>query len=134
ELVSPAAAMTRRRVHLERVLGRRVSDPDGRVVGRLEEVRVERRGEDWVVAEYLLGAAGLLARLSIFALRLPLARGPWGYRARWDQLDPSDPERPRLRCPLAELTPIGAARRPRRRGSRPRAVDPSAEPRLERRP
>jgi hypothetical protein len=39
-----------------------------------------------------------------------------GYRVRWDQLDLSDQEHPRLTCPVEELERIGGARRrPRKR-------------------
>jgi hypothetical protein len=37
------------------------------------------------------------------------------YRVRWDQLDLSDREHPRLTCPLEELEPIGAPRRRHRK-------------------
>ncbi len=96
---------------LDQLLGRRVLDPSGKPVGRLEEARAERRGDDWVVTEYLIGGGALLERLSAWDVGLALARLLGGRRAYaysgyvvpWDRLDLDDPERPCLRCPLHEL-------------------------------
>ncbi|HET9210938.1 MAG TPA: hypothetical protein VFR03_11100 [Thermoanaerobaculia bacterium] len=91
-------------VHFELLLGRKVVDPEGRRVGRILAVRAEPEGEDCVVREYLLGTAALLTRLGISAGRmvgLPVRREP--VRVPWDQMDLSDPERPRLRCGVEEL-------------------------------
>ena len=73
------------------------------MIGRLEEVRVEAKGRRYTVTEYLIGPAGLLERLGL-GVRYLLGRKGSGYRARWDQLDISDPEHPRLTCSLGELT------------------------------
>jgi len=91
-------------VHFELLLGRQVHDPEGQRVGRILEVHAEPEGKDCVVREYLLGTAALLTRLGISAGRLvglPLHREP--IRVPWDQMDLSDPERPRLRCSVEEL-------------------------------
>ena len=91
-------------VHIELLLGRKVHDPEGRRVGRILEVHAEPEGKDCVVREYLLGAAALLTRLGISAGRLvglPAHREP--IRVPWDQMDLSDPARPRLRCRVEEL-------------------------------
>jgi len=91
-------------VHFELLLGRKVHDSEGRRVGRILEVHAESEGKDCVVREYLLGTAALLTRLGISAGRmvgLPLHREP--IRVPWDQMDLSDPERPRLRCRVEEL-------------------------------
>ena len=72
-------------------------------MGRLEEFRAERRGSDYVVTEYVIGAAGLAERLGL-GLRLILGLNrPSGYIARWDQLDLRDPNRLRLSCSVTEL-------------------------------
>jgi hypothetical protein len=93
-------------VHLERILGRRVLAANGRAIGRLEEVRAERRGAGATVTAYVIGPAGLIERLS--AGLLPFL-GTWGgYLARWDQLDLRDPERPLLRCALEELQQLSS--------------------------
>jgi sporulation protein YlmC with PRC-barrel domain len=51
-------------VHLELLLGKRVLDQTGKPVGRIEEVRAEQQGDEWVIQEYLVGTAALLERLS----------------------------------------------------------------------
>jgi len=92
-----------REIYLERLLSTRVVDTNGQSVGRIEEVRAEKQGDAVYVQEYLLGPYALLARLSVWLTRLPPMRwvydhGSGGYRVPWDQLDLTDPERPRLRC------------------------------------
>ena len=89
-------------VRLERLLGRRVLTMNNRVAGRLEELRVERDGGSHVVTQYVLGPIGLFERLRLgIGLIVGHVRRP--SVARWDQIDISDPERPRLRCSLEEL-------------------------------
>ena|SRR5436190_19638510 len=90
-------------LRLDRLVGREVYTANNRRLGRLEDVRAEQRGEDWVITAYLIGAAGLAERLGL-GLRLLLgSKRAGGYIARWDQLDVSIPERPRLTCPVAAL-------------------------------
>ena len=86
------------KVRLERLLGRRVLDRDGRVAGRLEEVRAHREGDACVIDEYHLGAAALLERLSARVLFRRHAR-----KVPWDKLDLSNPDRPRLLCSADDL-------------------------------
>jgi hypothetical protein len=93
-------------IRLEMLVGRRVRALNGRPAGHLEEIRVERRGGAWVITEYHVGALALLERLAIRFVRWPLRRIR-GWRVRWDQLDVSDPRRPRLTCPLEELDRLG---------------------------
>lgn len=102
--------MGRREVHLERLLGRRVDDVQGRRAGRIEEVRAVRHGMELEVREYLLGPAALLTRVVRSTLSLPLlrllARGPLArrqWRVPWEMMDLRDPEHPRLRCAREEL-------------------------------
>ncbi len=90
-------------VHIEAIVGRKVLDPDGRSIGRLEEVRVEQQGTRYVVSEYLIGQGALLERLSVGTVRRREAGVTGGYRAWWHQLDLADPEHPRLRCRVEEL-------------------------------
>jgi sporulation protein YlmC with PRC-barrel domain len=92
-------------VHLEDLIGRAVVTEDGRRVGRVEEVRAERRGDEYEVTEYLLGTGALLERLSLVP-RL-LGRQRRTYVVRWDQMDISRPEHPRLTCPIEELVVDG---------------------------
>jgi hypothetical protein len=91
-----------REVRLERLLGRQVLAANNQALGRLEEVRVEQQGNRYVVIEYVIGALGLFERLGIGVKLLFGGRGS-GYTARWDQLDISDPEHPRLTCTIQEL-------------------------------
>jgi len=88
-------------IHLEDLLGRGVLAEDGRRVGRIEEIRAERRGDDYEVTEYLLGPGALVERLSI--VHRLLGRQPRMSVARWNQIDITAPGRPRLTCPFDEL-------------------------------
>ena len=94
-------------VHVERLLGRRVRDIDGAVVGRIEELRAETVDGELVVIEFHLGPAALLERIGRFALKLPfLALLPvpkWAYRVGWAFIDLADPDRPVLRCSRHDL-------------------------------
>src|SRR5436190_24387928 len=90
-------------VRLDRLVGREVYTADDRRLGRLEELRVERRATAWVITEYLIGAAGLLERLGLgLGLIVGMKRAS-GYVARWDQLDLSNPDRPTLTCSVDSL-------------------------------
>ena len=90
-------------VRLDRLIGRKVLTGNNRVLGRLEECRAERRGESWVATEWLIGSAGLMERLG-FGVRMILGlRAGRSFVARWDQLDLSNPDRPRLKCSAEEL-------------------------------
>ena len=96
-------ALLSRELRLDRLLGRMVIAPNNRPVGRLEEFRTEKRGSGLVVTAYVLGAPGLFERLGL-AVRLLVGGRRGGLVASWDQLDISNPERPRLTCPVEELT------------------------------
>ena len=95
------SARTSRLVRLEDLLGSRVRTEHGEVVGRIEEVRAERRGDGYDVTEYHLGSAALLERLA-------LGFHVFGRRQRtlivqWDQLDVRNPKAPVLTCRVDEL-------------------------------
>jgi len=90
-------------LRLDRLVGRQVLTRNGRRLGRIEEFRAQRRGATWVITEYVIGTAGFLERLGLGA-RLILGIKPHGgYVARWDQLDLTDADRPRLNCSVEEL-------------------------------
>ncbi len=100
--------MAHQEIRVEALLSRRVRALNGRVVGRIEEMRAAPRGRNTVITEYLLGPAGLLERLSVnFSWLPPLRRFASKrvrrYRVGWQQIDLSDAERPRLRCSVDEL-------------------------------
>ena len=104
--------MAGREVHVELLLNRRVYALNGRVIGRLEEVRAELHEGECFVTEYLVGAYAMMERLAAWRIGRALlrlfgaTRHGGGYRVPWDKLDLSDPERPRLRCEAGELAPI----------------------------
>jgi hypothetical protein len=90
-------------LRLDRLVGRTVLTANNRKLGRLEEFRAERRESTWVITEFIIGRLGLLERLGAGTrLLLGMARGR-GYIVRWDQLDLSNPEIPRLTCAVEDL-------------------------------
>jgi hypothetical protein len=98
-----------REVRLETLVGRRVVDSDGHLVGHLEEVVARREGRALIVVEFRLGAYALMHRLADAAMGrvllrvLPFSR-PLLYRVPWRVLDLSDPARPTFRGRREELT------------------------------
>ena len=90
-------------LRVEEIVGASVHDSDGRVVGRIEELRAEREGEHWVVTAYDIGPAALFERLAVRHLGVTWSGRPAGYRARWDQIDLTDSQAPRLTCAVSEL-------------------------------
>lgn len=94
------SAPPRRLVRVEDLIGQRVRERSGRVVGRIEEIRAERRGDRYEVTEYHLGTGAMLERLAIVR---HLFRPSDTIIARWDQIDIQHPDAPVLTCPVAEL-------------------------------
>jgi hypothetical protein len=94
-----------REVRLDRLLGRQVLARNNQPMGRLEEFHAEKRGGGCVVVGFAIGVAGLVERLGLGVKLLFGARGG-GYVARWDQIDLSDPEHPRLTCEVEELQTV----------------------------
>jgi hypothetical protein len=87
-------------VRLEDLVGRKVRTAAGDVIGRIEEVRAERRGDDHEIVDYLIGPGALRQRFALFGRLF----GRWRtIIARWDQLDIHRPETPTLTCPVEEL-------------------------------
>jgi sporulation protein YlmC with PRC-barrel domain len=104
--------MKRQEIHLELLVGKPVFGLNGQQLGRLEEVRAEvnNRGACYV-SEFLIGSYAVLERLAAWKmgrtlLRLFRARHAEGHRIRWDQIDLSDPRRPKLKVEVDELTPF----------------------------
>jgi hypothetical protein len=88
---------------LEDFLGRVVRAENNHPVGRLEEFRADLETGHGDIAGYVIGFAGLADRLGL-GLRLLSGRGgARGYFVRSDQMDVSDPQKPRLRCPVEQL-------------------------------
>jgi len=94
-------------VQVELLLNRAVRDLDDKVVGHIEEIVAEREGDELFVTEFHTGGYGMLEHLSAITvgewlLRL-LGRRPHGHIIRWNQLDLTDPEHPRLTCARSEV-------------------------------
>ena len=88
-------------LRLEDLLGRRVRATNGRVIGRIEEMRAERHGRDLEVRQVLIGPGALVERL-VLVSRL-LRRTPKPILARWDQIDLDPAGDARLTCAVADL-------------------------------
>jgi len=82
-----------KKVRVEDLLGREVHGQDGTRVGRIEEIRVERRNGAYEVTEYLLGPGALAERL---AQHLWFGRRRRMRTVPWDRLDISRPDKPLL--------------------------------------
>jgi hypothetical protein len=95
-------------VNVEAILGHRVRDVDGAVIGRLEELECETIDGELVVTELHVGPAAVIERLGFFFVQLPFLRllpiRVWEYRIPWQQVDLSDAGHVRVRCAKRELT------------------------------
>jgi sporulation protein YlmC with PRC-barrel domain len=103
--------MSKQQVHAELLLGEKVFALNGQSIGRLEDIRTAKNRGHYFVSEFLVGNYAMLERLAAWTLGRALlrvlgARREEGYRIRWDQLDLSDPQRPRLLCNVDELLPL----------------------------
>jgi hypothetical protein len=87
-------------LHIELLLGRCVFSRDGDSVGRIEEIRATEGGE---ITEFLIGEPALLERFAALGL---ITYAKHGYRIRWDQLNWSNLDKPRLTCEIEELAPL----------------------------
>lgn len=103
--------MSKRQLHVELLLGEKVLAMHGLPLGRLEEIRTEINRGHFYVTEFLVGSYAYLERFAAWRigralLRVFGARRKEGYRIRWNQLDLSDPQRPKLMCEVDELLPL----------------------------
>jgi sporulation protein YlmC with PRC-barrel domain len=84
-----------REIRVEHLLGTRVRDATGRVVGRIEEIHTDDKG---VVSEFRLGPAALWERLGQSTLELPFIRllsiERRARRIPWHAIDLTDHEHP----------------------------------------
>lgn len=102
-----------REVALHRLLGRTVLDPNGRKVGRIEELRAEIRlhegANDYVVTEFHVGSFGAVESLAgpYFARMLLHRLGRLvSYRRHeipWNRMDLRDPRHPKTLDTLEQL-------------------------------
>ena len=103
--------MTRQQIHVELLLGEKVFALNGLSIGRLEEIRTQINKGHCFVSEFLVGNYAFFERFAAWrigraVLRVLGVSRRDGYRIRWDQLDLSDPQRPRLLCDVDELMPL----------------------------
>ncbi len=96
-------------IRVELLVGTTVHDVDGKKIGRIEEIRVERRETALMVEAYLIGASALIERLSAWTLVRPIkrllrARHIYSlYEVPWQDMDLNDPNRPKLRSASRDL-------------------------------
>lgn len=95
-------------IRLELLIGRKVHDVNGEKVGRIEEIRGEKREKDCLVESYLVGASALIERLAAWKLVRPISgvlpRSVYSmYRIPWAEMDLSDPHHPRIRIAKDKL-------------------------------
>jgi hypothetical protein len=109
-------------VRLEKLIGRRVRDVDGKPVGRIAEVVAHKEGDEFVVASYIVGPVAWIHRFAVSGLGLRMRGLARVHRVEWHQMDLSDPARPRVTCRKDQLTreilprrKRGLTRRPARR-------------------
>ena len=101
--------MATQEIHAELLIGRKVRAMNGRVIGRLEEIRTKQEARGCYVEEFLTGSYGLLERIAAFTITRAIFHVIGGrqkessYRIPWDKLDLSDPKVPRLLCEVSEL-------------------------------
>ncbi len=99
-------------IYLELLVGKPVLDSTGKSVGRIEEFRAEKQGDEWLIQEYLIGYPAILERLSAWTIGLAILHAlgarklHGGYRVPWDKLDLTNLDQPRLLCTLEELKVI----------------------------
>jgi sporulation protein YlmC with PRC-barrel domain len=102
-----------RELALHHLLGRTVRDPDGRKVGRVEELRARIElhdgASDYVVTEFHVGSFGAIESLAgAHFARLLLHRlgrlAPYeSHSIPWNRIDLRDPRNPRAIDTLEEL-------------------------------
>lgn len=96
-------------IKVQLLVGTKVHDIDGRKVGRIEEIRVERQETALLVEAYLIGTSALIDRLSARTLVRPIrrfldARHIYSvYEIPWQEMDLTDPKRPVLKISQREM-------------------------------
>lgn len=102
-------------LQLRKMLGARVYDSEGHHIGRLEEIEAERGDESCAIVSYIVEHRGLLDRISTWALtnsmqkKLSRKASSEPYRIGWDQMDLSNPHKPRTLVPKELLIRIKRA-------------------------
>ena len=97
----------------EQLLGREVRDPENEALGRIVDIRAGDDGGEFVIRYYLVGPVRSSARLSVSNLAaqvlslIGLRMGARSYAVPWEDMDLSDPVRPRVRRPKGALPLVG---------------------------
>jgi sporulation protein YlmC with PRC-barrel domain len=101
------------RFQLDLLIGRRVVDAAGRKLGRVDEVRLVREGEHYVVEGLLIGVNGLAERLGVAhpleRLERRLNFNAWGVEDHiiyWDQIDSIGEKHIRLKVRREEIRTV----------------------------
>jgi PRC-barrel domain protein len=87
-------------INVELLIGKKVVDSDGKKVGTIHEIVVER-GNEWCPVEaYYVGTRALLVRIAQWAVPVRVSsylesKMLRPFRIAWEQMDLSDPEHPR---------------------------------------
>ena len=96
-------------INVELLLGTKVCDLNGEDVGRIEEFHVQRDESSCRIDAYLVGASGVIDRLSAWTLVRPIAKLLksrkllTAYEIPWEDMDLSDPRHPKLRTARRDL-------------------------------
>ena len=91
-------------IRIEFLLGRRVRGLNGHVIGRIEEIEGELKKGECLITEFHVGSYAVMERLAGLSVgrailrRLGARSKDASYRIAWDQLDLTDPDKPRLLC------------------------------------
>ena len=95
--------------NIELLVGTKVYDVNGEKVGRIEEFRAEEDGDACRIQAYLIGTSALIDRLSAWTLVRPIKRALKTrnvysvYEVPWQEMDLTDPKRPRLKVSRKDL-------------------------------
>lgn len=109
-------------VRVEKLIGRKVRDVEGKTVGRVAEVVARKDDDEFVVTSYIVGPIAWIHRFAVAGLGLRMRGIGRVCRVEWDRMDLSDPAKPRVTCRRDQLPreilprrKRGLTRRPGRR-------------------
>ena len=101
------------RFQLDLLVGRRVVDAAGQKLGRVDEIRLVREGDHYVVEGLLIGVNGMAERLGVARPLKRLERrlnfNAWGVEDHiiyWDQIDSIDERCVRLKVRREEVQTV----------------------------
>ncbi len=101
------------RFQLDLLVGRRVVDAAGQKLGRVDEIRLVREGDHYVVEGLLIGVNGFAERLGVAhpleRLERRLNFNSWGVEDHiiyWHQVDSIEEKCIRLKVPREEIQTV----------------------------